>query len=64
MWWGLSKCGVSDDGDVYFSSQEAMLAQWTKAGVGSCVRTRMLDGSDQMLPVVGFGPCIPCVEKP
>jgi hypothetical protein len=47
---------------VYFASKEDITAKAKEKNLGACVRVTYKDGHQEMLPVVGAGPCLPCQE--
>jgi len=59
-WFNLEEC--KDMGPAYFESRQAIMDQWKLGKVDSCVNIILKSGVKEQLPVVGFGPCIPCTE--
>lgn len=59
-WWNYD-CGDKEK-TVYFASIEEIVAAHGAQQIGACIRVTYKDGSEEMLPVVGAGPCLPCQE--
>lgn len=61
-WWHFECGGDVEKETVYFASKEEIVKAHADKNIGACIRVTYKNGEQEMLPVVGAGPCLPCGE--
>lgn len=61
-WWNFECGGDVEKETVYFASKEEIVKAHAEKNIGACIRVTYKNGEQEMLPVVGAEPCLPCGE--